>query len=79
MANDERASANNTGLPELLSHIDDMQNKAWRLEAVLEAINYLENEGQCENGRQSLSMIAQEMAQDIANGLDIQRLTEVRT
>jgi hypothetical protein len=76
---EERVYANNTGLPELLAHIDDMHSQACRLSGVLNAIAYLENESACGAGRTALVYMAEELAEQIYSGLDCINLPEVTT
>ncbi|MGR3562959.1 MAG: hypothetical protein ACU0FH_16810 [Heliomarina sp.] len=70
MTNDNADSATNTGLPALLAYIQEVQNRAHRLAEALEAVNFMENQGGCDSGRYAVSMIAQDLAEEIAIKLD---------
>lgn len=77
MTNVNADSANETGLPELLAYIDDVQIMAHRLAGALGAIIYLEDEVGCNNSRFAVSLIAQELANQIAESLDCVNLPKV--
>ncbi|KAA8616258.1 hypothetical protein [Salipiger aestuarii] len=70
MINEQPASGTATGLPALMNHVQDMQDRAILLDGVLEAILFMENEDACENGRDSLMRIAKELSHEIFIALD---------
>ena len=58
---------NAPGLPEYLA---DLQTKAVRLSGVMSAIGFLQNEGKCEDGRIALIDVAEQLANELSDGLD---------
>ncbi len=66
----QRACANDTGLPSLEKRLSEIQDRACLLDGVLEAINFIENEGGCPNGRHTLGIIAKELSTEIYVALD---------
>ena len=77
MTNVNADSATDTGLPVLLRYIDDVQNKAVRLAAVMNAIAFIENEGRCSEGRTALTYLAEDLAAEIVADLDRVNLPRV--
>jgi len=47
-----------------------MQRRACRLSGVMNAIAFLENEEQCNEGKAALIFLAEELANDLNNALD---------
>lgn len=56
--------------PSLSHHLSEMQTKATRLNGLIEAINYLEIEGDCESGRVAICAVAESLARELTDGLD---------
>ncbi len=79
MTNDNAALANDTGLPALLAHIDDMQTLSFQADELMRVVLHLENEGACEGGRQLLSEMIAEKIKRINSGLDCVNLPKVAT
>lgn len=77
MTNEQPASGTATGLPALMQHVQDMQDRTCLLDGVMEAILFMENEEACENGRASLTRIAKELSHEIFIALDTVNLPEV--
>ncbi|MEM7089511.1 MAG: hypothetical protein AAF496_08035 [Pseudomonadota bacterium] len=73
----ERARANQAGLPELLKYISDVQDVACRLHGVMKAIDYLDEEDECRSGRIALIHVAEELAAKINTDLDFINLPKV--
>ena len=63
---------NAPGLPEYLA---DLQTKAVRLSGVMSAIGFLQNEGKCEDGKIALIDVAEQLANELSDGLDSVNLT----
>ena len=51
--------------------LDELQDKSTRLAGVLKAAAFLEGEGQCSDGRATLVYLAEELANDLTNALDL--------
>ena len=77
MTKNNAALANDTGLPELLNHIGEMQNIACKMLAMLETVVHLDIDGTCRDGRLVLVEMAAKAASDLNNGLDSVNLPEV--
>ena len=69
--------ANNTGLPELMKQISDMQDLSLKADDLIDAILYLDNEGACEGARFAMLEIVHEHVKAINSGLDIVNLPKV--
>ena len=69
--------ASNTGLPELMKQISDMQDLSLKADDLIDAILYLDNEGACEGARFAMLEIVQEYVKAINSGLDIVNLPKV--
>lgn len=57
--------------PGLSEYLATLQSKAIRLSGVLSALGVLNNEGHCEDGQTALIGVAEQLAHDLNNGLDI--------
>jgi len=63
----------------LLKHVQDVQDQTVRLCGVLRAIDFLDNEGECNDGKTALIGIAKEVADDIGAALDSANLPDADT
>lgn len=77
MTNDQPARGNDTVLPAIKAHVAKIQDRACLLTGLIEAINYIEDQGGCENGRFTISVIAQELASEIYQSLDTVELAKL--
>lgn len=71
-------SANDTGMPALLQHCSNVQDKATLLCGVLEAIDTLDNEKQSSNAVTALITVARNMAELVTSDLDSKNLPGAR-
>lgn len=55
----------------LKTHLGHLQHLATRLSGVMSAIAYLENQDECRDGQAALIFLAEEMAHQLNNSLDI--------
>lgn len=62
---------------DLRKRLDRIQDRAGLLDGVLEAINFIENEDGCPNGRHTLAVIAKELSAEVYNALDVTALPEI--
>lgn len=61
----------------LMKRLNKIQDRACLLDGVIEAINFIENEGGCPNGRHALCVVAQELSHEIFVALDSVELEKV--
>ena len=61
---------------QVMSRIREIQDRACLLDGVIEAINFIENEGGCHNGRHALSVVARELSREIYGALDEVEFTQ---
>ena len=62
----------------LTKRLSEIQARACLLDGVIEAINFIENEGGCPNGRHTLGIIARELSSEIFQALDCTELPNER-
>ncbi|WP_319826065.1 hypothetical protein [Thalassovita sp.] len=74
----ERASANPTGLPSLMKHIQEQQRLAVDLESLLEALWLLHENEIGAAAQMGIISTAHRMAANLNEALDISALPEVR-
>lgn len=79
MGKKNAAKANETGLPELMKHLEHMQALSLKAEDLIEAVLYLDNEGSCEGGRFAMLEIIAQHLKELNNGLDVVCLLKVTT
>ena len=72
MTNKNPVAGADTGLPEYLT---GLHTKAVRQSGVLSAIGFLQNEGKCEDGQIALIDVAEQLANELSDGLDSVNLT----
>jgi hypothetical protein len=60
----------------LRKRLDEIQDRACLLDGVMEAINFIENEDGCPNGRHTLCVIAKELSAEIFDALDTTELVK---
>lgn len=71
-------TANDTGLPELMKQISDMQDLSLKADDLIDAVLFLDNEGACEGARFAMLEIISQHLKAINNGLDVVNLPKVK-
>lgn len=79
MGKKNAAKANDTGLPELMKHLEHMQDLSLRADDLIDAVLYLDNEGACEGARFAMLEIIAQHLKALNSGLDIVNLPKVTT
>lgn len=74
----ERACASEKGMPALIKHIGDMQEVAGKLNGLLRALVFLDEEGASRPDREAVAYVALDLAKSLNEGLDIVNLPEVQ-
>jgi hypothetical protein len=78
MGKKNAAKANDTGLPELMKHIEQMQDLSLRADDLIDAVLYLDNEGACDGARFAMLEIISQHLKALSNGLDCVSLPKVK-